>query len=113
MAAKKEKKGFDWTAGSRLSPDMYDPLGNVREEGFKKVADGIYADPMLRKEARKKKLLKSKKLKTEGAVWEESNSGLREDFTPSEASRLIHKDTHEFRGIRRFKKDNAGNKKEE
>ena len=56
-----KKKSFAWKAGNKLPNEEYDPLGNVREVGFTKLADGIYADPAPRREARKKKLVQVSK----------------------------------------------------
>lgn len=100
----KKKKEFDWEPGKSLSKDDYDALGNVREVGFTKLADGIYANPVQRKEARGKKLARTAKPKTAQVLVEESESGLHKDFTPSEASRLIRKDDKGMKGILRFNK---------
>lgn len=102
-----KKREFNWEQGGRLTGDQYDVLGNVRETGFKKLADGIYADPTLRKEARGKKLMRKKGASAGSLVIEESESGLKQDYTPSEASeasRLIRKEAKGIKGILRFKK---------
>lgn len=104
MSPRKEKKEFNWEAGNRLSPDIYDPLGNVRDAGFAKLADGIYADPQSRKEARGKKLSRKTPPKNTAVFVEESASGLKDDYTPSEARHLISKETKGIKGILRFKK---------
>lgn len=111
MAPKGKKKNFSWEKGSQLSQDEYDALGNVRDVGFNKLADGIYADPVKRKEARGKRLSGSAKLTDRGFFKEESESGLHEEYTPSEASRLIRKESRGFKGIQRFKKLSAKKKK--
>ncbi|MDO8520358.1 MAG: hypothetical protein Q7T11_09410 [Deltaproteobacteria bacterium] len=102
---KKTKKDFEWKPGSSLSKDDYAPLGGVRETGFSKLADGIYADPVKRKEARGKKLARLGKPKSPQVLVEESESGLNQDYTPSEASsRLIRKEDRGIKGILRFNK---------
>ena len=99
-----KKKSFAWKAGNKLPNEEYDPLGNVREVGFTKLADGIYADPAPRREARKKKLVQVVKKTDAGFFAEASDSGLKEEFTPSEASRVIRKDSKGIKGILRFGK---------
>ena len=101
---KKGKKDFNWEPGASLSQDDYDPFGNVRETGFSKLADGIHADPVQRKEARGKKLARKEKAAPSQILVEESDSGLKENFTPSEASRLIRKESTGIKGILRFDK---------
>lgn len=104
MASKKDKKPFEWKAGSKLTSDQYDAVPEVREAGFSKLADGIKADPVERRKDRKTKLTRQIRPKKAGeVVIEESVSGLQGDYTPSEASRLIHKD-RELKGIQRFRK---------
>ena len=100
----KKNKDFDWEPGKSLTKDDYDPLGNVREVGFSKLADGSYADPVKRKEARGKKLTRKIKIGGPQVLIKESESGLNKDFTPSEASRLIRKDDKGMKGILRFNK---------
>ena len=102
---KKKKIEFSWDKGSRLSPDMYDALGNVRDVGFTKLADGIYADPQLRKKQRKNKLSQPpQSKKDENLIFEESQSGLNEEYTPSsETSRLLHGQKNGLKGIFTFK----------
>lgn len=102
--ANKPKKKFDWKPGARLEESDYQAVAEVHEVGFEKIADGIYADPQLRKDARAKKLKKPVKVGKEEFLMEESHSGLHSDVTPSEANRLIHKDSRELRGIKRFQK---------
>lgn len=104
VTSSKPKKKFDWKPGSKLAESDYEAVPEVHETGFVKIADGIYADPQLRKEARAKKLRKPVKTGKEEFLLEESNSGLHSDLTPSEASRLIHKDSKEIQGARRFQK---------
>lgn len=104
MPPAKKSANFDWEKGSQLKSDMYDALGNVAETGFKKLADGILADPLERKKRRKEKLKKNLILQNSEIVIEESESGLHTEYTPSEASRLIHKDSKTLRGINFFKK---------
>ncbi len=104
MAEKKQKKAFEWEAGKNLAADDYEPVKEVRDFGFTKMADGILADPVSRKEARKKKLTKPLRAKSEEFFVEESESGLHDDYTPSEAARLIQKDTKGLRGMRLFSK---------
>lgn len=99
-----KKKQFAWKAGSRLPNEDVDPLGGVREVGFTKLADGIYADPAERQSARKKKLVQATKKAPAGFFAEASDSGLKEGFTPSEASRVIRKDSKGIKGILRFGK---------
>lgn len=99
-----KKKEFEWKEGGRLAPDDYDALGNVRDSGFSKLADGIYADPVRRKEQRKKKLTRPFVPKPAGFFLEESESGLHQEITPSEAARYIHKEEKGIRGILRFTK---------
>lgn len=104
-----KKKSFTWKAGNRLPNEDVDPLGGVREVGFTKLADGIYADPAPRLEARKKKLTQATK-RDAGFFAEASNSGLKEEFTPSEASRVIRKDSKGIKGILRFGKSSPKKK---
>ena len=101
---KKSKKEFDWEPGASIARDDYKPLGGVRETGFSRLADGIYADPVKRKEARGKKLARKTSPKSPQVLVEESESGLRQEFTPSEASRLIRKENRGIKGILRFTK---------
>lgn len=104
--AEKPKKRFDWKPGSKLDSKEYEPLGEVGVAGFSKIADGIFADPVKRKEARKltltKKIKKSKD--DEGFFTEETTSGLSEEFTETEARRLISKDKMKIKGMNRFQK---------
>lgn len=104
--AEKQKKGFDWKPGSKLEAKEYEALGEVRVTGFSKLADGVFADPIKRKEARKvvltKKIKKTKE--EEGFFTEETTSGLSEEFTETEARRLISKDKMKIKGMNRFQK---------
>ena len=94
-----------------MAPDDYDALGNVRDSGFSKLADGIYADPVRRKEQRKKKLTRPFAPRAEGFLIEESESGLHQEITPSEAARYIHKDEKGIKGILRFTKSKGPTEK--
>lgn len=108
MTKESKKKPFNWEAGESLENEDYTPLGKVRDQGFSKLADGLYADPQLRKKDRAKTLNRRlvpdpNKGKT---LIEESESGLSDKYTPSEASRLIKKDKLSIKGLGRFgKKD--------
>lgn len=107
-----KKKKFKWEAGAEINPDDYDPLGNVKEVGFSKVADGIYADPTQRKKTRSQKWQKGQAtIKPSTIVVEESESGLSKEYTPSEASHVIHKDSKGIKGILRFGKSQDQDKK--
>ncbi len=97
----KDKKEFDWKEGSQLKGDEYDALGEVRTTGFTKLADGIYADPEARKKARVQKLAKAPKVKDGEFVFEETESGLSGNFTPSDANKYLHKEGG-FKGLRQF-----------
>lgn len=108
-----KKKEFEWKEGNRLATGDYDPLGNVRDLGFSKLADGVYADPARRREQRKKKLTRAFVPRKEGFFIEESESGLHGEITASEAARYIHKEEKGIKGILRFAKPKgiAGKKK--
>ena len=79
----------------------------MRDRGFSKLADGIYADPARRKNERKKKLTRPFAPRAKGFLLEESESGLHQDITPSEAARYIHKEEKGIKGILRFAKPTA------
>lgn len=104
MPLKKEKKHFDWKTGEVLSEEHYEPVPQVRAVGFNKLAQGLHADPILRKKNRKKKLEQPSPIVAPNLLIEESESGLHADVTPSEASRLIHKSKMALKGLGRFKK---------
>lgn len=93
-----------------LTPEEYDPLGDVRDVGFTKIADGIYADPNLRRQARRSKLVRPLKASQGDYVFDGSDSGLSDQFTPSEASRLIRKDARGLKGILRFSRPSSSKK---
>lgn len=104
MPANKAKKEFHWEEGEKLTQDAYDPLGQVRDVGFTKLADGLLADPVERKKVRNKKLTKITPKNKAEFLLEESNSGLHEEYTPSEVSRLIDQRSKGFKGMSRFGK---------
>lgn len=95
----KNKKEFQWEAGKQLKADEYEPVKEVRQVGFTKLADGVYVDPLLRKEERKKKLVKPFKNKKEGFMVEESTSGLSGKFNQEKAAKLIRNDSKGIKGI--------------
>ncbi|MBX7147471.1 hypothetical protein K1X76_00170 [bacterium] len=97
----KDKKDFDWKEGAKLKGDDYDALGDVRTTGFTKLADGIYADPEARKKARTQKLNKAPKIKDGEFIFEETESGLSGNFTPTNAEKYLKKEG-KFKGIRQF-----------
>ncbi len=97
MTTSEKKKPFGWKPGDRLDPESYDALGHVRDTGFTKLADGVYADPALRKKERKRSLNKNAAKKD--LVMEESVSGLTKDYTPSEASKIMGHEGSRFKGI--------------
>lgn len=99
-----KKTVFKWEAGESLSPEEYEPVVEVRQAGFSKLANGLYADPHLRKEERKKKLTRPLRTKKSEFLMEESESGLTNDYIPSDAARLIQKDSKGIKGILRFSK---------
>ncbi len=100
MAQKKQP--FKWEAGKQLPRDAYEPVKEVRDVGFEKIADGIYADPVLRKEQRKKKLTKPIRVQESGFFVEESESGLHQDIERSDAAKVIRKETKRMKGINQF-----------
>ncbi len=100
----KQKKQIDWKAGSRIDEEDYEPVQQVRDIGFSKLADGLYADPSLRKAERKKRLVHPLKTDKGKFIIEESESGLHQEYTPSEAARLIQKDSKGLKGVLRFGK---------
>lgn len=107
----KKKQQFKWEAGNNLPADEYEPVKEVRDVGFSKLADGLYADPALRKEQRKKKLVKPVRV-GETEIWvEESESGLHRDIEPSDAAKVIHKDTKGLKGIQQFGSSSSPKKK--
>lgn len=100
---KQTDSDFGWKTGETIKADTYDALGNVRETGFAKLSDALYADPELRKRERASQLNKPlKSLKPGELVMEDSASGISEDYTPSNASKLIGK-SKKFQGLDRFK----------
>lgn len=103
-STKGKKVVFKWEAGESLGPKEYEPVYEVREAGFSKLANGLYADPQLRKEERKKKLTRPLRAKETKFLIEESESGLTNDYIPSDAARLIQKDSKGIKGIIRFSK---------
>lgn len=116
MDDKNKKQAFDWEPGKKLSSDNYEPVGKVRDVGFTKLADGLLADPEKRKEVRSKKLAKlSKAPKDEGLIVEESHSGLKDDFAPSKASKLLENKPGKMQGVLAYdnKKKSTVKKKDE
>lgn len=113
MKDKQEKKTFKWQPGSQLDEESYDALGQVREKGFSKLANGIHADPVLRKESRKARLSRPLPKNKEELFQEESESGLNQDFKPADASRLIHKSSGKMQGVDLFKDKSDKQKKPE
>ena len=103
---KKKKKSFDWNIGGTIESDDYEPVEEVHEVGFHRIADGILADPAERKAERRDKLLKPFKGKKGEFFTEESSSGMFHDMTPSEIARLkkLNKDSGQIKGLSRFKK---------
>lgn len=99
-----KKKEIDWKSGIRINEEDYEPVQQVREFGFSKLADGLYADPSLRKTERKRKLTRPVKTEEGKFFIEESESGLHQEYTPSEAARLIQKDAKGLKGVLRFGK---------
>lgn len=104
MPANKPKKEFHWEEGEKLTRDAYDPLGQVRDVGFTKLADGLLADPVERKKVRNKKLNRITPKNKEEFLLEESVTGLHEEYTPSEVSRIIDQRAKGFKGVSRFAK---------
>ncbi len=103
---KKKKKAFDWNVGGTIEADDYEPVEEIHEVGFHRVADGILADPVARKSERREKLLTPLKGKKGEFFTEESSSGVFHDLTPSEIARLnrLKKDSGQIKGLSRFKK---------
>lgn len=86
----KHKKEFDWKPGKELQKKDYVPVKEVHDEGFNKLADGLPADPYLRKEERKAQLaVPVFKVKDKNIVLEETHSGLHRDISSQDASKLI------------------------
>lgn len=98
-----KKKDFAWKAGETIKSEDYSPLGSVKEVGFSKLADALYADPELRKQQRISQLKRPlKNKKSDEFMIENSSSGISEDYTPSNASKLIGK-PQKITGLTRFK----------
>lgn len=105
MPSNKAKKEFHWEEGEKLTQDFYDPLGQVRDVGFTKLADGLLADPVERKKVRAKKFDRIIPKNKEEFLLEESETGLHEEYTPSEVSRLMDQRSKGFKGVSRFAKN--------
>jgi hypothetical protein len=108
MSSSKKKSDFSWKSGQAIKSEEYDALGNVRSVGFSKLADALHVDPELRKQKRLSKLKgkNSTASRKEDLVIDESNSGISENYTPSDDnSRLIGK-PDQFKGFDRFKPQN-------
>jgi len=102
-STKKKKNNFDWKSGAAIKSDEYNPLGNVRDAGFNKISNALYVDPELRKKERVKNLTEPKaKTKNEEFLIEQSSSGISDDFSSSNAEKLIGK-PKKFTGLDRFK----------
>ena len=110
MSTKKDTESFEWETGKILTPKNYSPLGKVRDMGFVKLSHALPADPIQRKEERRKILLKPRTTNKDQEFFAEESSGIFKDLTPSDTSKLLRQSPGFFKRIKRFgktpKKDN-------
>lgn len=115
------KNKFDWEKGQVLDNENAKPLGGVRLKGFRKISDGILADPKERAKKRQEHLvekqsqkyedtIKQKKIEQkqieETFVMEESESGIG-DYEQQDAKGFLDKigssdNTSISKGVGRF-----------
>lgn len=120
MSASDNKgKNFEWQKGQVLDDENYDPLGDVRVKGLPKLKKATPADPAKRKQEREELILSKQskpyksKVKEEvddSLIFEESQSGLSEEYESTEAKKLIDQGGR-FKGLDRFGKNKKDNNK--
>ena len=118
-ASDKKDKSFEWQQGQVLDDDNYDPIGDVRVKGLPKLKKATHADPVKRKQEREELILtkqskpyknKVKEEVDDSLIFEESQSGLSEDYESTEAKKLIDQGGR-FKGLDRFGKSKNNKKK--